>query len=161
MAKKKKTYVKKPFESTGVSSDTSANLYESMLTSDVWKALSPQQKILYLACKAQYYGEKRRPRPVGIDPNEEQEYFTMNRAKYCGKYGLYKDSNRAGFHRDMDALIAHGFIICIESGKYSRTKSVYRYSNMWQFWGTPEFNVPMKHMTTSGIKKANQSKLSI
>lgn len=40
--------------------DTSANIYESMLTSDAFALLTTKQQILYVFCKAQYYG-KRKP----------------------------------------------------------------------------------------------------
>lgn len=56
----------------------------------------------------------------------------MNRAKYVKKYELYKDNNRAAFHRDMNALIDKGFIDLVQSGKTNRTKSIYAFSSRWQ-----------------------------
>lgn len=131
---KKKTYAKKPFESTGHSSDTSANLYMSMLNSRAWRDLTVNQRQLYLYCKAQYYAEKQKP-------NEDRMNFTMNQSKWCGLYGLYKKSNAKGFYRDMAALIEHGFVRCVECGANTRTKSIYAFSDMWQRFGTEEFRL--------------------
>lgn len=130
MSSKPRKYVKKPFESTGKSSDVSANIYESMILSPAWKSLTPKQKELYVICKLQLYSEKKPPKAVGKPDNEA--LFTMNRHKYVKKYGLYKDNNRAGFHRDMNALIDKGFIDLVQSGKTNRTKSIYALSSRWQ-----------------------------
>lgn len=66
MSKRKMPYRKKPFESTGVSSDTSANIYMSMIMSVAWRQLSSNQKVLYVYCKAQYYAEKKHPIQAGF-----------------------------------------------------------------------------------------------
>lgn len=78
MAKKgNRKYQKKDFESTGATSDTSANIYMSMLLAPAWRELTANQQRLYLYCKAQYYGEKRKPITVEC-PNGNDQYFTMN-----------------------------------------------------------------------------------
>ena len=146
MSKRKTPYQKKLFESTGVSSDTSANLYMSMLLSDAWRSLTAQQQRLYLYCKAQYYAEKQKP-------NGNPLRFTMNQAKWCGLYGLYEKSNAKGFYRDIAALIQTGFITCAECGAATRTKSIYRFSSMWQKFGTPAFEVAPSDMTLSMRRK--------
>lgn len=134
MSRKKKPYQKKTFESTCSSSDTSANIYMSMLLSDAWRELTAQQQRLYLYCKAQYYADKTKP-------NGDPLCFTMNQSKWCGLYGLYERSNAKGFYRDMGALIEHGFVSCVECGAITRTKSIYRFSDKWQWFGTPAFAV--------------------
>lgn len=144
--KNRPPYQKKSFESTGVSSDTSANIYMSMLLSSAWCELSAQQQRLYMYCKAQYYAQKDKP---GGNP----EYFTMNQSKWCDMYGLYKKNNAAAFYRDMEALIEYGFIRCVECGSTTRTKSVYGFSDMWQHYGTEAFNVPFSDMTSGMIRK--------
>lgn len=146
MSKRKTPYQKKPFESNGASSDTSANLYVSMLLSDAWRSLTAQQQRLYLYCKAQYYAEKQKP-------NGNPLCFTMNQAKWCGLYRLYEKSNAKGFYRDMAALIEAGFVSCIECGATTRTKSIYRFSAMWQKYGTPAFEVAPADMTLSMRRK--------
>ena len=146
MSKRKTPYQKKTFESNCTNNDTSANLYMSMLISDAWRALTAQQQRLYLYCKAQYYAEKQKP-------NGDTLCFTMNQSKWCGLYGLYEKSNAKGFYRDMAALIEAGFVTCAECGSLTRTKSIYRFSSMWQKYGTPAFEVAPSEMTLSMQRK--------
>lgn len=145
MVKRKRTYEKKPFESTGLSSDVSANLYKSMLLSTAWKALSPKQQQLYMFCKLQLYSEKKKPL-------ERVECFTMNRAKVID-YGLYSDGNRGGFVRDMQSLIEKGFVDCISDGSASRSKTIYAFSARWQLYGTEKYEIPCKVMTAAMLRK--------
>ena len=147
MGRRKAPYQKKPFESTGASSDTSANLYMTMLLSEAWRDLTAQQQRLYLYCKGQYYAEKQKP--IANDPTS----FTMNQSKWCSLYGLYERSNAKGFYRDMEALIDHGFVTCVESGAYTRTKSIYRFSSMWKKWATPDFEIAPADMTVGMRRK--------
>ena len=146
MSRRKTPYQKRPFESIGTSNDTSANLYMSMLLSDAWRALTAQQQRLYLYCKAQYYAEKQKP-------NGDPLCFTMNQSKWCGLYGLYEKTNAKGFYRDMAALIEAGFVTCTECGAATRTKSIYRFSSMWQKYGTPAFEIAPSDMTLSMRRK--------
>jgi hypothetical protein len=132
---RKKPYEKKAFESDGMRSDTSANIYMSMLLSKAWRDLSPQQQRLYLYCKAQYYAEKRKPLGDSL-------CFTMNQSKWSSLYGLYERSNARGFYRDMAALMDHGFVECLVSGRATRTKNIYRFSSAWTAFGTEDFQLP-------------------
>ena len=143
---KNKHYEKRKFESTGSPSDTSANIYMSMLTSAAWKELTQRQQILYLYCKAQYYAEKKKP------IKDDALSFTMNQSKWRDLYGLYKNYTN-GFYNDINSLIEHGFIICIESGAIRRTKSIYYFSDKWQKYGTPDFEILPSEMTNSMLKK--------
>lgn len=148
MSRKRRTeYRKRAFESTGESSDTSANLYGSMLTSPAFLSLTAQQKALYLYCKAQYYGAKSRP------DKDNRELFYMNQYMWSERYKLYDKSNAKGFYRDRDALIEKGFIVCVEDGQATRTKSVYAFSSMWQKYGQPGFQVRECDKTASMRKK--------
>ena len=140
MSKRRTPYQKRPFESTGKSSDTSSNIYMSMLLSPAWMDLTANQQRLYLYCKAQFYAEKQKP-------DGDPLAFTMNQAKWAGLYGLYKRNNAAGFLRDMAALIEHGFVVCKVCGALTRTRSVYQFSSMWQKWGQPGFEVLPSEMT--------------
>lgn len=146
MSRRRKPYQKQMFESTGTSSDTSANIYMSMLMSEAWMQLSGMQQRLYLYCKAQYYAEKQKP-------DNDRLCFTMNQAKWSKLYKLYKESNAKGFYRDMEALINHGFVKCVFKGAISRQKSVYQFSSMWQKYGTPEFAVTANDMTAGMSRK--------
>jgi len=132
--KKRKPYEKRAFESDGSNSDTSSNIYESMLLSPAWRSLTAQQKVLYVNCKAQYYAEKRKPK-LTDDPHENNKtLFTMNRQKACEKYKLYKDNNRHGLYRDLKALCNKGFIRCEWNGKSTKSKSIYSFSSEWQHY---------------------------
>ncbi len=143
---RKRRYVKKPFESKGSNSDTSANIYMSMLQSEAWHALTPNQQVLYVYCKAQYYAEKKHP-------NGDPLCFTMNQSKWNKLYGLYTKNNARGFYRDITALIEHGFIICVESGQATRTKSIYRFSDAWQRYGTEAFRIAPSEMNTTLLRR--------
>lgn len=146
MSKKHRSYEKKAFESLCTSSDTSANIYESMITSPAWLELTATQKVLYLTCKSQYYAEKQKP-------NNNGSQFTMNKYKWCNKYKLYTNSNSAGFYRDMTALIEKGFIICVECGAYTRTKNIYQFSDKWRNYSKADFEILPSEMTLSMSRK--------
>lgn len=149
--RKKNTYIPKSFESTGKPGDTSSNIYVSMLLSPAWLDLTPKQIQLYLVCKAQRYAEKKKP-------NEDDLCFTMNRSKWTHMYGLYrKGSNEQGFYRDMEALINHGFIACVECGATTREKSIYRFSDKWRIFGTPEFEILPSEMTSGMLRKLHKT----
>ena len=121
---KKKPYEKKSFESSGAPSDVSANIYMSMLMSSAWKKLTPRQQILYVYCKLQYYAEKKKP------VKDNQMSFTMNQSKWKDLYKLYTRNNY--FYQDINKLIETGFVACIESGRNTRTKSIYIFSDQWR-----------------------------
>lgn len=128
MARKKFKYQKKSFESTGESSDTSANIYVSMLKSRAWKSLSKNAQTLYVYCKAQYYAEHKKP--VDINNVSDSTYFTFSQHLWKDEYELY--TNLRQFYKDMNLLIEYGFIDIVESGKFSKTKNIYKFSNRWQ-----------------------------
>ena len=151
MSRKKPKYQKKPFESDGSTSDTSANIYLSMMLSDAWKTLTAKQKVLYLACKSRFYAEKRKP-------NDDALCFTLNQHVWADTLQLYPKTNARAFYRDLAALIEHGFIICVQSGAATRTKSIYRFSDAWQRYGTEAFSVAPTSMTLSMLHKAQGEK---
>ena len=145
MGRRKRQYQPQPFESSGKSKAYIA-IYPDMMDSPAYHDLTPTQRDLYLWCKRQLYGQK----DISSMP---QHYFYFNRAMWCEKYQLYGDGNRAGFSRDMEALISHGFVDCVYSGKISRTKSIYRLSSRWQDYGTQRFTVPDDCITERMRKK--------
>lgn len=137
---RRKKQVTFSFESAGnytdangtLRSDTSARIFESMLVSKSFKTLTEKQKVLYLYIKAQLYG-KRKPsadfKDEGLYQSDDCFYFSLKMAK---QYGLYTDKTHGNFYRDMKELINHGLIEKISSGRNSKTKSVYRYSDKWK-----------------------------
>lgn len=156
MARKKK--VPNSWESDKPCSEAFFSIVcDSMLKSDAWKQLSSNQKVLYITCKIQ--GFKRNDK-ASFDEQYRgnPRYFTMNRYKYTKVYALYNSNNQKGFHRDMDALIEHGFIECVISGRATRSKSLYRFSEKWKKYGTDEFYISPKVRTVSGNNKYNAIK---
>jgi hypothetical protein len=149
---RKKTYIKRKFESTGESSDTSANIYMSMLMSEAWRELSAKQQQLYLYCKAQYYAEKKKP------INDNNTSFTMNQSKWHELYGLYSLYNKTSFYRDMTALIEKGFVRCLQCGAIMREKTIYEFSDKWQLYGTAGFKILPSEMTITMLRKYRASK---
>lgn len=133
MSRRKEKYIPKSFESDGASNDTSANIYMSMLMSESWHNLTKNQQILYVYCKAQYYAEKKKPKPMIRQLTEEELKlcFTMNKSKWCNLYNIYADGGQTRFKADMNKLIENGFIELVENGRTSRTKSIYKFSNLW------------------------------
>lgn len=113
----------KAFESSRPCNDVSAVLYASMLQSPAWKKLTKPQQILYVYMRLQFYGNNQ-------VPDKPQIYFYFNQTLWKDTYQIY--SNLKAFYKDRDALIAHGFIEMVESGKNTRTKAVYKLSSNWQ-----------------------------
>lgn len=146
MARKRNHYKPKAFESKGekfiddngtIRADTSANVYESMLLSKAYIDLKTRQKMLYIYCKAQYYG-KRKPskdyEEMGLF--QSADCFYLNLACVV-KYGLYTRNMRKEFYGDMKALQEHGFITQLApGGGNGKAKSVYQFSSDWQKWNS-------------------------
>lgn len=145
--KKKDRYIKKSYESTGISSDVSSNIYQSMVTSLAWKQLSSRQKVLYMYCKLQHYAQKNKP-----DPDDRTKFF-LNQHKWLKEYELYPSSNLGAFYRDMEKLIEFGFIRCVHAGSSSRTKNVYQFSDKWRLYGTDLFEIIPTEMTGRMLRK--------
>jgi hypothetical protein len=142
-----KSYEPKPFECLNVANakfedingmkrtDTQTRLYESMLISKAFITLTPKQQILYVYCKAQFYG-KSKPKneeefkELGLYQDESMFYMNLRVVKL---YGLYTDSTHSNFYKDMGKLIEHGLIQRVMSGKYKK-KSIYKFSDGWKTW---------------------------
>ena len=143
----KSKFEPEPFESAGgyylksgkVRKDTSANIYESMLRSEAFMTLTSRQKVLYLYCKAQFFG-KRKPGKdhPEVDEFQGDEAFYLNLKMAVDEYGLYPEGSAKNFYQDMAALIDHGLIVRISSGFRRREKSVYRFSTAWKEWKVSE-----------------------
>lgn len=137
MARKKK-YIPKAFESAGAPNDTSANLYESMLTSPAFISLTKRQRLLYLYCKSQYYGKRKPSKDFKeLDMFQDDACFYMNRAT-IEKYNLYTKGNNGAFYDDIKELENKGFITReLQGGGNGHTKSVYKFSGKWKEYTPP------------------------
>lgn len=148
MARHKNHYKPKAFESKGekyidingtLKADTSANIYESMLTSKAYIDLKTRQKMLYVICKAQYYG-KRKPGKdfTDLEQLQRDDIFYLNLAAVV-RYGIYTPNMRKEFYNDMKALQEHGFIKLIaKGGGNGKTKSIYQFSSDWNTWSNDQ-----------------------
>ena len=121
---RKSKYTPKSFESKAGKA-LSANIYASMIQSPAWEQLSNNARVLYLYMKLQYYGAKS-------VPNHSEDCFYFNTALIKKTYRLY--SNMSQFRKDREQLIEKGFITVLESGKNTRTKAIYQFSDKWQEW---------------------------
>lgn len=130
MSAKKRRYKPKPFESTGKSSDTSANIYNSMLHSESFRDLTARQKVLYMCMKSEYYAQKGKPE--GYD--ETAFYFNKAKWRKDSSYSYQIYSNGSDFKKDVDALEEHGFIKVIIRAQNMRERNIYRFSDGWQSW---------------------------
>lgn len=157
--RKKNSYIPKSFESTQNRGDTSSNIYMSMLQSDAFKALNARQRDLYTHCKSQYYGERKHliKDLHEIEPDAEKQlpYFTMNWWKVNTFFAIYTNQNT--FRSDMNKLIEVGLIDCVNCGAFSRTKSIYRFSDRWRTYGTDEFTIPESVKTVSMRRKEKKA----
>ncbi|MDL2301034.1 hypothetical protein LJC58_01620 [Lachnospiraceae bacterium OttesenSCG-928-D06] len=134
MGQRKKPYTPKAFESTGVSNDTSANIYGSMLDSPAFKDLSKNQRLLYVYMKKQYYGTRKPGRDFpDMDQLQEDELFYFNLA-LAERYGLYSRSNDRQFYKDIAAIEQHGFIKTISNGRTTKSRSIYKFTRDWKQW---------------------------
>jgi len=130
-----------------------------MLESKAWNKLSAQQIKLYIYCRLQVYGEKKKPLlPNGTTCSNQDLLFTMNQGKWSTIYNIYKKSNAKGFQRDITKLIELGFVECLMGGAITRKKSIYYISDLWQKYGTDDFNVPATKKTVAMNRKARQLK---
>ncbi len=116
---------------TGLS-ETFARIYESMLRSSAWKSLTTKQKLLYVYCKAQYFG-KRKPSYDFPDLELDETSFYFHK-KQALDYGLYSDSTLRFLYSDMRELEKKGFIEIVASGRPNHMKSIYKFSGKWQLW---------------------------
>ena len=141
---RRKKWSARPFESAGekftdpttgkLRTDTSANIYESMLLHPAYMTLTNRQKALYIICKAQFYGHRKPgqdfPEVENVQPDT---CFYLNLAAVC-RYGNYSRNMRREFYGDMRVLEEHGLIKKISSGASTKSKSVYRFSADWKEW---------------------------
>jgi len=131
---RKKKYSPKPFESAGGANDTSANIYESMLTSAAFQDLTKNQRLLYIYMKAQFYG-KRKPEKDFPDveqlQGDELFYFNLSLAE---KYGLYTRANHMQFYNDIKIIEQHGFIKTVSNGRSTKSRTIFKFVGDWKLW---------------------------
>jgi hypothetical protein len=92
--------------------------------SEAYNDMSITARLMYLYMKVQ---------PVFLEEHTNRlDLFIFPISLWRGKYHLC--TNNVQFNKFCDELIEHGFIELYQSGKYTRTPNVYKYSNKWQQW---------------------------
>ena len=116
----------KPFESR-TSNGRFTLITDDMRKSKAYQDLTMTQRQLYFEMKAEYNPEKSTA--GSITPANDQNIVFPKKSWFP----LYKGNQRK-WEVDRDALIKHGFIEQRESGKTTRTPSVYALSERWKTW---------------------------
>ena len=138
---KKKVYSPKLWESDGkymdeggkLRTDTSAPIFETMLRSHAFKSLNNRQRLLYIVCKAQYYG-KLKPETIYPDfpdaAGADKFFLPFSELSAYGMYGSRGDNL---FYSDIKVLCGAGLIRVVSAGKYHR-RTIYAFSDRWKSW---------------------------
>ena len=134
-----------PFECSPYESKAFVRIFLDMVNSPAFKDLSYKQQLLYFYMKTQFCQKDSKK------PNGKHLQFYFNRGLYKNTLELY--SNDGQFRKDRDALIMHGFIICIENGSNTRSKSIYQFSDKWQNYGTEKFILQPNQKTLTLLRK--------
>ena len=145
---RRKKWTARPFESQGqkfedpvtgaIRNDTSANIFESMLLHPAFTTLKPRQQMLYVVCKAQFYGHRKPSQDFpDIEDVKDDSCFYMNR-ELAVRYGNYTKSMGKELYSDLKELQKRGFIECVSNGKSTKSKSVYRFTSNWKYWKPDE-----------------------
>ena len=129
-----------PIISGHIQKDTSANIYNSMLLSPAFQDLTATGVRLYLYMKARYYAEKKTDALITeyeklTNQNINKSIrFTFNKAVWHDLYHIYSNGGGNNFQKDLNSLIDQGFITKIQSGKLTKSKSIYEFSDKWVNW---------------------------
>lgn len=147
-----KKYIPKSFESSRGDKDTFAAIYMSMVESVAWQELSKPQRELYRCMKHEHHNSRNRP------VKSDLLCFCFNWTMYSQKYKLGK--NKQQFAKDKDALIERGFITCEEPGANTHTNAVFRFSDRWQRYGKPGYDIDRRKISVSLNNKLNKQEKS-
>lgn len=144
-AKKKRTVKKRTFEKfqTGRPNGQFRMLYLDMLDSKAWEELTANDIQLYLLMLKKY---KRQESKNGIAYGSNKDNISMTEKDHTDEYGnlikgyLNYMTGRT-YRKSLDHLIELGFIKLIKSGYATRECNIYGFNDMWQKYGTKEFDI--------------------
>ena len=132
MPKNKKSDFKPDFcASCSTTSDTFATVYDSMLMSPQFQALSLSAKYAYLLCRAQMTSRQGRSCLYSHAKENEVTYPSncfVFPAKHATQYGI----QRQNLSKSLAELIDRGFIRHYEVNKAQRKVNVYQFSDKWK-----------------------------
>ena len=140
---RKRKHLRKAYQRRVGSSGQFIQLYYDLIDSDCFKDLSSRQIRLYVYCLREAHGEAMKD-AARAGGEADECLFYMPRSRYVA-HSLYTPNEGREFRRDIAALIDHGLIDCVQSGRRSKVKSLYRLSARWNAW--PQVNTPTAVMT--------------
>lgn len=139
MAKRKRTRQNDYYTSVQ-DSDNYSPVYDGLMKSEQFKALSPLAKHLYIACMVRRNDKQGQAnlhminKENGIEKGQaeylsaERGFFTFPH-KCLKEYGLRPHDC---YNRLFPMLIERGFIEIVQCGKYARKENIYRLSAKWK-----------------------------
>lgn len=121
------------FASSAGEKDNYGTMFESMLTSNTYKALSIGAKHFYTLCRVQAQSESGRRALYKLAEYEQRkqpypQHFFVFPASHMRKYGV-DDANGRKYMRE---LIACGFIVIKEDNSQRRIATIYAFSDLWK-----------------------------
>lgn len=136
-----------PFKSTDRKIFVSIPL--SLTLSEAYRSLSGNGIKLLIYVYSLEHNYKRNTHPDDAKGTKRERWYfycPKNSGDKCGVTGN-------SFPRAITELIEKGFIDCIASGKHSKTKSIYCYSERWKKYGANDYEIPAKVCNTTLLKK--------
>lgn len=122
--------------------DTFVRFSVSLHLSEAFQSLKNRQKMLLISMMQQKTGYRKPSQEIA----EDSPYYDKVKGEYCFFFPYRTaiefcpeyTNNHSRLYSDIKVLIDRGFIEVVYSGKTSKTKSVYRYSEKWKSWKTAE-----------------------
>lgn len=139
------------FESYHSKNGRFVKIAEDMMKSRAWNDLSFRQQGLYLAMKREYIPEKN-THGIITPPNDQHFMFPVS------KWEKGYNKNYKAWLTDWTALAEHGFIRQRESGKTTRTPSVFAFDDGWKEWTekTTKTNKTRKTRRTAAVAETEE-----
>ena len=144
MASKRGPNPHRPFESK-TKTGKFTKICDDMCNTPAWNALNRSQRYLYFEFKKRYV--PKYINKVLVSDNANNISIPASEAKK-----LYSDLRT--FRADVDRLIECGFINLIEGGWTTRTANIYGFSDRWQKYGQPDYEVPAQVKRPKRMKAA-------
>lgn len=112
----------------------------SLLRSLAFQKLNNRQRLLVIYCLAKTFGYMRPYRDESHPAYEEYktrlDTFYLSWHDVTKEFGLYADSDKSGFYKDMKTLEEHGIIKRLYKGTHKQ-KSIYAFDDDWIEWIPP------------------------
>lgn len=116
MSKRKKRnvdYSPQDWENGGANQKKYARIFNNMMQTEAWKALTPWQRVIYLHLKSFYNGKTKK--------------ITTTTRQIADAVGCTKNTASTGLRK----LEQYGFIELVSAGGLGRVPSIYQFSSKW------------------------------